>query len=95
LDVRCDLSVRLRHDLERGDLDAALIKREAGEKGGIAVWPEHLRWVTGTRYPLDRRFRIPRLPWSPRPARARPPAILPICCSSSTRLRGQACSRGA
>jgi DNA-binding transcriptional LysR family regulator len=53
LDVRCDLSVRLRHDLERGDLDAALIKREAGEKGGVAVWPEHLRWVTGTRYPLD------------------------------------------
>jgi DNA-binding transcriptional LysR family regulator len=45
----------LCHDLERGDLDAALIKREAGEKGGIAVWPEHLRWVTGTRYPLDLR----------------------------------------
>jgi DNA-binding transcriptional LysR family regulator len=53
LDVRCDLIVRLRNDLERGDLDAALIKREAGEKGGAALWPEHLRWVTGTRYPLD------------------------------------------
>jgi DNA-binding transcriptional LysR family regulator len=57
LDVRCDLSVRLRHDLDRGELDAALIKREAGEKGGIAAWPEHLRWVAGTRFPLrlDRR----------------------------------------
>jgi DNA-binding transcriptional LysR family regulator len=53
LDVRCDLSVRLRHDLERGDLDAALIKREAGEKGGIAAWPEHLCWVASSRYPLD------------------------------------------
>lgn len=53
LDVRCDLSVRLSHDLDRGELDAALMKREAGEKGGVAAWPEHLRWVASRRHPLD------------------------------------------
>jgi DNA-binding transcriptional LysR family regulator len=46
LDVRADQSVCLRRDLERGELDLALLKRDAGEKGGIAVWPERLHWVT-------------------------------------------------
>src|SRR5215510_12905687 len=40
MDVRADQSVHLRRDLERGDLDLALLKRDAGEKGGIACWPE-------------------------------------------------------
>src|SRR5215468_3401775 len=43
LDVRCDLSVELRSDLERGELDLALMKRDAGGSG-IAVWGEHLNW---------------------------------------------------
>jgi DNA-binding transcriptional LysR family regulator len=51
LDVRADQSVYLRRDLERGDLDLALIKRDAGEKGGIAVWPERLHWVTSRAHP--------------------------------------------
>ena len=46
LDVRADQSANLRRDLERGDLDLALFKRAAGEKGGIAVWPERVHWVT-------------------------------------------------
>jgi DNA-binding transcriptional LysR family regulator len=46
LDVRADQSVYLRRDLERGELDLALLKRDAGEKGGIAVWPERVHWVT-------------------------------------------------
>ncbi len=40
LDVRADQSVFLRRDLDRGELDLALLKRNAGEKSGIAVWPE-------------------------------------------------------
>ena len=34
LDVRCGLSVQLRGALERGELDLALLKREAGEGDG-------------------------------------------------------------
>ncbi len=39
--------------LERGELDLALLKRDAGEKGGIAVWPERVHWVTSKTHPLD------------------------------------------
>ncbi len=46
LDVRADQSTYLRRDLERGDIDLALLKRDAGESGGIAVWPERVHWVT-------------------------------------------------
>src|SRR5919201_160025 len=35
MDVRADQSAYLRRDLERGELDLALFKRSAGEKGGI------------------------------------------------------------
>jgi DNA-binding transcriptional LysR family regulator len=55
LDVRCGMSVRLSRDLERGELDLALFKRDAGETGGIATWPEHLNWVTSRRRPIDAR----------------------------------------
>lgn len=53
LDVRADQSLYLRRDLERGDLDLALLKRDAGEKGGLAVWPERLHWVTSKSHPVD------------------------------------------
>jgi DNA-binding transcriptional LysR family regulator len=53
LDVRCDLSVRLRDDLDRGELDLILFKRDAGERGGIACWPERLSWVASRRRELD------------------------------------------
>jgi len=55
LDVRCDLSVRLRSDLERGELDLALMKRDLGEAGAIAAWPERLSWVTSRSHPVDSR----------------------------------------
>src|SRR5712691_43766 len=48
LDVRADQSVFLRRDL-----DLALLKRNAGEKGGIAVWPERVHWVTSKSRPVD------------------------------------------
>ncbi|WP_426437608.1 LysR family transcriptional regulator [Bradyrhizobium genosp. P] len=53
LDVRTDQSTQLRRDLERGDLDLALFKRAAGEKGGIASWPERVHWVTSKHHPRD------------------------------------------
>ena len=53
LDVRADQSVYLRRDLERGELDLALLKRDAGEKGGIAVWPERVHWVTSKAHPIN------------------------------------------
>jgi DNA-binding transcriptional LysR family regulator len=56
LDVRADQSVYLRRDLERGELDLALLKRNAGEKGGIAVWPERVHWVTSKAHPVTRKF---------------------------------------
>jgi DNA-binding transcriptional LysR family regulator len=43
----------MRGALERGELDLALFKRNAGEAGGIAAWPERLRWVTSERHPID------------------------------------------
>jgi DNA-binding transcriptional LysR family regulator len=60
LDVRCELSVRLRDDLDRGELDLILFKRDAGERGGIACWPERLSWIASQRRALDvRRDPVP------------------------------------
>ncbi|MGB7833781.1 MAG: LysR family transcriptional regulator, partial [Xanthobacteraceae bacterium] len=53
LDVRCDLSVRLREDLDRGELDLILFKRNIGERSGIVYWPERLRWIASRRRKLD------------------------------------------
>lgn len=52
LDVRADQSTYLKRDLERGELDLALFKRAAGEKGAIAVWPERVHWVTSRSHPI-------------------------------------------
>ena len=53
MDVRADQSMYLKRDLERGDLDLALFKRDASEKGGIASWPERVHWVTSKSHPRD------------------------------------------
>jgi DNA-binding transcriptional LysR family regulator len=55
MDVRADQSMHLKRDLERGDLDLALLKRDASEKGGIASWPERVHWVTSKSYPRNAR----------------------------------------
>ena len=52
LDIRADQSTNLRRELDRGELDIALVKRDAGTKGGIAVWPERLHWVTSRTHPV-------------------------------------------
>jgi DNA-binding transcriptional LysR family regulator len=38
-------SVGLRQMLERGEIDLALVKREAGDGSAMAHWPEELVWV--------------------------------------------------
>jgi DNA-binding transcriptional LysR family regulator len=53
LDVRCGLSATLRRALDVGELDLALLKREAGQPGAIAAWPERLHWVTSHEHPID------------------------------------------
>lgn len=53
LDVRADQSAYLKRDLDRGDLDLALFKRDAGGKDGIAVWPERVHWVTSKSHPMQ------------------------------------------
>ena len=50
--MRCGLSVNTRRALERGELDLALFKRNAGEGGGIKAWPERLHWVTSRKHPI-------------------------------------------
>jgi DNA-binding transcriptional LysR family regulator len=52
LDVRSDQSINLKRDLDRGDLDLALFKRAAGEKSGVAAWPERVHWVTSKSHPV-------------------------------------------
>jgi DNA-binding transcriptional LysR family regulator len=53
LDVRAYQSLDLKRDLERGDIDLALLKRNAGESGAIAAWPEQVYWVTSKNHPVD------------------------------------------
>lgn len=53
LDVRADQSANLRRFLDRGEIDLALLKRAAGEKDGIAVWPERIHWVTSKAHPIS------------------------------------------
>ena len=56
LDVRCGVSIDLLGELEGGELDLAIVKRDVGGSGGISSWPERLAWVTSAqqRIALDR-----------------------------------------
>lgn len=53
LDVRCGLSIANKNALARGELDLALVKREAGQGACVAAWPERLMWVTSRKHPVD------------------------------------------
>ncbi len=59
LDVRCDLSVRLRADIETGDLDLALVKQEPGHPGAHTAWREPLCWVGPADEDLHREDPLP------------------------------------
>ena len=47
------MSATLQRALDAGELDLALLKREAGQPGAIATWPERLQWVTSREHPVD------------------------------------------
>ncbi|WP_257167212.1 LysR family transcriptional regulator [Bradyrhizobium sp. SRS-191] len=54
LDVRADQSLNLKRDIERGDLDLALLKRGVDEtRTAIAAWPEQVYWVTSKSHPVS------------------------------------------
>lgn len=53
LDVRAGQSLDLHRDLERGDLDLALLKRESNGRAAVAVWPERVYWVNSKQHPCD------------------------------------------
>ena len=99
MDVRADQSKNLSRDLERGELDLALFKREAGAKGAIAVWPERGHWVTSKSHPVDvNASSVPLIGFplgclfAPAPsthwkARAAPGTCLTVIESAASRLR--------
>jgi DNA-binding transcriptional LysR family regulator len=60
LDVRAYQSLDLKRDLDRGEIDLALLKRSAGDGGAIAAWPEQVYWVTSRNHPVD--IKSPSLP---------------------------------
>ena len=49
LDVRCGVSSDLLGELESGELDLAIVKRDVGSSGGISAWPERLTWVASAQ----------------------------------------------
>ncbi|PWR18590.1 LysR substrate-binding domain-containing protein [Zavarzinia aquatilis] len=55
LEVRCDLSVRLREGLARGQFDAVLAKREPDSGPALGAWPERLVWLAGKTAALPAR----------------------------------------
>jgi DNA-binding transcriptional LysR family regulator len=83
-DVRCELSVNLQRDIERGELDLAVLKRDAGGGTALASWPENLHWVTSRRHPIS---------WQTDPM---PLAVFPQGCQYRNRaihaLESRSCS---
>ncbi|MGJ4890606.1 LysR family transcriptional regulator [Bradyrhizobium sp. HKCCYLRH3099] len=54
LDVRADQSLNLKRDIERGDLDLALLKRGVDDtRAAVAAWPEQVYWVTSRSHPVN------------------------------------------
>lgn len=53
LDISNGLSSSLISQMERRELDMAVVKRNTGDGEAIATWPEHLSWVAGPDLPLD------------------------------------------
>lgn len=52
LDTRNGLSCDLNEQLQRRELDLALIKRNVEQSAAIASWPERLEWVAGAQWNL-------------------------------------------
>lgn len=65
LEVRCDLSVTLRRDLARGDLDLALVKQPAGQPGAVHRWHDQLHWLAAEGWRPDQDKPLPLVLFSP------------------------------
>ncbi|CDK98745.1 putative DNA-binding transcriptional repressor of flagellar, motility and chemotaxis genes [Magnetospirillum gryphiswaldense MSR-1 v2] len=52
LDIRADLSVKLRADFDLGELDVALFKGEQPMAGAVGVWPEPVFWTASAHESL-------------------------------------------
>ncbi|MFX8466379.1 LysR substrate-binding domain-containing protein, partial [Acinetobacter baumannii] len=65
LEVRCDLSVTLRRDLARGDLDLALVKQPSGQLGTLHSWNEQLFWIAADGWRPDPGKPLPLVLFSP------------------------------
>lgn len=59
LDVRADLSVRLRADYDQGELDVALFKVDEPVAGAFGSWQERLTWCGAAHHPLPRLEPVP------------------------------------
>ncbi|WP_417661966.1 LysR substrate-binding domain-containing protein [Pseudomonas sp.] len=53
LDTRNGLSCELNEQLQRRELDLALIKRNIDQSAAIATWSEQLEWVAGAQWQLQ------------------------------------------
>lgn len=53
LDTRNGLSCELNEQLQRRELDLALIKRNIDQSAAIATWSERLEWVAGAQWQLQ------------------------------------------
>lgn len=53
LDVRSGRGATHKRELELGELDLALFKRNAGDGDALAAWPERLQLVTSRKHPAD------------------------------------------
>lgn len=65
LEVRCDLSVTLRRDLARGDIDLALVKQPSGQAGTLHRWHEQLHWLAAAGWQPDPDKPLPLVLFSP------------------------------
>ncbi len=65
LEVRCDLSVTLRRDLARGDIDLALVKQPAGQPGAVQRWSDQLYWLGAKGWQPDPDKPLPLVLFSP------------------------------
>lgn len=59
LDTVSGWSVELRRQLDDGEIDLALVKREAGTGAALASWPERLVWVGSASHALPTQGRMP------------------------------------
>ncbi|MBR9970260.1 LysR substrate-binding domain-containing protein [Magnetospirillum sulfuroxidans] len=59
LDIRADLSVKLRDDFDQGELDVALFKGDRPMAGADGVWPENVSWVGSAAEALPRLEPLP------------------------------------